>query len=245
MLHQNKTLNIRFYGDLNDFLPITFRQRRFKVNFKGRETVKDFIQSLGVPHTEYDLILINGCRVLEDYVLQDGDDCSVFPHFVTLNNESENIKEPIFYCDVHLGKLARFLRMVGMHSEYSNNWNEREIIKKSKDENGLILTKNLNLLKRNDLEKAYFVRANLPENQLVEIITKFNLKNRIKEFSRCLICGNLLEEVGVEKVAEKIPPKVKDCFNEFFYCSVCDKIYWRGSHYLKMKALIKKVLKKV
>jgi hypothetical protein len=205
------------------------------------------IESLGVPHTQVDLILVNSKSVDFSYIVIDGDEISVYPVFESLDISdvqhlrAEPLREPKFVVDVHLGKLARYMRMVGLDTVYKNNSADGELVEISLKEKRAILTKDRGILKRNEVTHGYWVRNEVPEKQLKEVIERFDLKNELKEFSRCLECNSTLVEIEKEKITDRLPPKIKEWQNEFYYCRECDKIYWKGSHYEKMKKMIEKI----
>ncbi len=244
-------ITIRFYEELNDFLPAEKRKRRFGTEIQPRQSVKDFVQSLGVPHTEIDLILINGNSVDFDYILKEGDDVSIYPVFESLDISDvqhlrpEPLREPKFVLDVHLGKLAKLMRLFGFDTHYEKHYDDEEIIRISVAEHRTILTRDLGILKRNIVTHGYYVRSTRAEEQITEIIKRFNLQNEIREFSRCLLCNSSLEPISKKEVEEVLPPKVKKFYNEFFICQNCRKVYWRGSHYKKMLMFVEEVKSKV
>lgn len=242
-----KTAYFRFYEELNDFLPLEKRKIRFEKNFTGRTSVKDMIESLGIPHTEVDLILVNGKSVDFSYLLNDKDKISVYPVFESFDISevqhlrSRPLREPKFVLDVHLGKLTRYMRMMGFDSIYKNNFENDELTRISLDDKRTILTRDRETLKRNEVTHGYWVRNENPEEQLKEIIERFDLKNLINEFTRCLECNTLLNEIEKENILDRLPQKVKEWHNEFFLCPQCSRIYWKGSHYEKMNKLISKI----
>ena len=243
-----KTAYLRFYEELNDFLSAEKEKilgaRRIEHHFIDRTSVKDMIESLGVPHTQVDLILVNSKSVDFSYIVNDGDEISIYPVFESLDISdvqhlrAEPLREPKFVLDVHLGKLARYMRMVGLDTVYKNNSADGELIEISLKEKRTILTKGRGILKRNEVTHGYWVRNEAPGKQLKEVVERFDLKNELKEFSRCLECNSTLIEIEKEKIIDRLPPKIKEWQNEFYYCRVCDKIYWKGSHYEKMKKMI-------
>ncbi len=242
-----RTLYIRFYEELNDLLPEDKRKRRFEHKFTGGPSVKDLIESLGVPHCEVDMILVNGKSEKFSYIVKDNDDISVYPVFESIDiSDVQHLRErplrsPKFVLDVHLGTLARYLRMLGFDSLYKNNYGDEEIVKISLSEKRTILTKDRGILKRKEVEHGYYVRSTAPQIQLKEVVERFDLKKLINEFSRCLECNALLSTASIEEISGKIPPKVKEFQNEFYICKGCNKIYWPGSHYDKMKKIINKL----
>ena len=240
-------IHIRFYEELNDFLPEERKKKRFEHQFIDRTSVKDLIESLGIPHTEVDLILVNGESVNFKYLINDGDDISVYPVFESLDiSEVQHLRpkplrEPKFICDVHLGKLARYLRMTGFDVFHKNNFDDEEIVRISLKEKRAILTKDRGILKRNEVSHGYWVRSTRVEEQVKEILDRFDLKKEIKEFSRCLECNDLLNPVKKEAIIKQLPPKVAKTQNEFYECLPCKKIYWKGTHYQRMLTFIQSI----
>jgi uncharacterized protein len=242
-----KTVYFRFYEELNDFLKNEKRKTRFEHNFAGSPSIKDMIESLGVPHTEIDLILVNGNSVNFSYIVKDKDDIAVYPVFESLDISNiqhlrakplRNIK---FVLDVHLGTLARYLRMIGFDSKYQNNFIDNEMVNISLKENRTILTRDKGILKRNQVTHGYWVRNENPELQLKEVADRFCLTNQVREFDRCLDCNSRLEKVDKESIITKLPLRVRQRQNDFWHCKECDKIFWRGSHFEKMKKMINRL----
>jgi uncharacterized protein with PIN domain/molybdopterin converting factor small subunit len=239
---------LRFYEELNDFLPEEKWKVKFEHTYIDKASVKDMIESLGVPHSEIDLILVNGRSVDFNYLINDGDEISVYPVFesIDISNiqhlRAKPLREPKFILDVHLGKLTKYLRMLGIDSEYKSSYSKDELIKISLKENRTILSKDRNLLKHNEITHGYWIRKANPVEQVREVIIRFDLKNEIKEFTRCLECNQPLIKVEKEEVEDKLPQKVKEFQNEFYQCPVCKRIFWKGTHYLKMKELIQKIV---
>jgi uncharacterized protein with PIN domain len=243
-----KKITLRFYEELNDFLPSSKRKKRFEHTFIDRTSVKDMIESLGIPHTEVDLIIVNGNSVSFSYLVNDGDDISVYPMFESLDItdlqhlRAKPLRKPKFILDVHLGTLAKYIRMLGFDTLYQNNYKDEEIVRVSLKEKRAILTKDRGILKRSEVTHGYWIRSTKTNEQIVEVINRFDLKNQIKELSRCLLCNTLLRKITKEKVIDRIPRKVKEFQNDFYYCENCDKIFWKGSHYTKMKGIIEKIM---
>ena len=242
-----KTLHIRFYEELNDFLPKQKRKTRFEINFTGSPPVKDLIESRGVPHTEIDMILVNGKSVKFDCKLKDGDDVSVYPVFESFDISgiqrlrSKPLRRPKFVLDVHFGTLARYMRMFGFDTKYENDYSDEQIIDISLNEKRAILTRDLGILKQTRVTHGYWVRNTKPVKQVEEIIERFDLKNEITEFSRCITCNSILKPVEKEKVADRVPPKVYNYQTEFYLCKECNKVYWKGSHYVNMNLMVERM----
>jgi len=242
-----KSAFFRFYEELNDFLPVDKKKTRFEHKFIDRASVKDMIEAIGVPHIEIDLILVNGKSVDFSYLVNDGDDISVYPVFEALDISEiqhlrpKSLRNVKFIVDIQLGNLSKYMRMLGFDAAYKSDYNENKIINTSLKEKRTILTKNRELLKRNEVTHGYWVRNMEIKRQIDEIINRFDLKNEIKEFTRCMECNTLLEKVGKEKVINRLPEKVIQYQQEFYYCRNCNKIYWKGSHYERMMETIKNI----
>lgn len=226
----------RFYEELNDFLQLCKKKEKFTHYYFDRASVKDMIESLGVPHSQVDMILVNGVSVNFSYIIKDEDDVSVYPVFESFDISDVQhlrpapLREPRFILDVHIGKLANYMRMLGFDSMYKNDYSREELVSVSLNDKRTILTRDRNLLKRTEVLHGYWIRNNDPEYQLHEVVKRFQLKNLIREFTRCMLCNHLLVKAVKKEIIDRIPPKVASHLNEFYMCSSCKKIYWKGSH---------------
>ena len=239
-----KKIHIRFYEELNDFLPVQKRKKSFELIFNGKTSVKDLIESQRVPHTEVDLILVNGESVTFDYLPADGDRISVYPVFETFDISKatrlrpEPLRETLFILDVHLGKLAKKLRMLGFDTLYRNDYEDDQIIAIAGKEKRIILTRDIGILKNKRVTHGYFLRSTQPDEQLREVIRHFDLSGSIKPLNRCINCNGTIIRVDKEEVSDRLKPKTRKYFDEIFRCTGCGKLYWEGSHY---KNMMKKV----
>ncbi len=238
----------RFYAELNDFLPLTRQQRTFTYVFDLRAPVKDMIESMGVPHPEVDLILANGESVDFSYSVQNGDRISVYPMFESiditpvLRVRPKPLRKTRFVLDVHLGRLATFLRMLGFDTLYRNDYDDAELAIISSSEGRILLTRDRGLLKRSIVTHGYCLRTTNPRRQLTEVLSRFDLFGAIHPFQRCLSCNGTLESVAKAAILDRLPPKTRQYYNEFRRCQACDRIYWQGSHYKRMQKFIENVL---
>jgi len=241
-------VTFRFYEELNDFLPKYRRKADFETMFKGKRSIKDMIESLGVPHTEVDLILVDGKSVDFNYILQDKDRVSVYPVFESLNitNVTHLRKIPLrrnkFIADINLGNIVKYMRALGLDLFYDSLLSTREIIKISKRENRIILTKDSKLLKFKDVSHGIFIRPDTTIEQIRRIINYLDIKDDLKPFSRCLQCNTLLDVVPKENILNKIPPMTIEFCDEDVQCQSCNKIYWKGTHYINMMKVVKQIL---
>jgi uncharacterized protein len=237
----------RFYEELNDFLPKEKQKVKFAHTFIDRASVKDAIESLGVPHTEVDLILVNGNSVGFDYLINDGDDISVYPVFESLDITDvqhlrpKPLREPKFIADVHLGKLTRYLRMMGFDILYKNDFDDDEIVNFSLTEKRTILTRDRGILKRSEVTHGCWIRSTKVKEQVTEVIKRFYLKNIIREFSRCIECNSILITISKNEIINELPPKVSRSQVYFSRCPSCKKLFWKGTHHQKMLSFIRSV----
>jgi uncharacterized protein with PIN domain len=238
----------RFYAELNDFLPPARRQRAFSHSFQGRVGVKDMIESLGVPHTEVDLILVDGRSVDFQHPVRDGDTISVYPVFEALDIHPilrlrpEPLRRPAFILDGHLGRLAAYLRLLGFDSLYRNDFADEELARLSAQQARILLTRDRGLLKRSIVTRGYCVRSSIPREQLHEVVDRFDLSRASAPFRRCLACNGLLQPVEKQAILKQLPPGTRERFDEFYRCSGCGKIFWPGSHYARLQSIIREVL---
>ncbi len=238
----------RFIAELNDFLSRDRQRMEFAFSFDGHETVKHLIETLGVPHTEVDLILVNGESVGFDVRVRDGDRVSVYPVFESMDIKAisqvrpEPLRESRFVLDNHLGKLAAYLRLLGFDTIYRNDFDDQELAEISSTDRRILLTRDRGLLKRSQVTHGYCVRAKDPKRQVEEILQRFDLKGLAQPFSRCARCNGLLETVPKDEVYDRLEPKTKLYFEEFRICADCEQIFWKGSHFERLQGFIESVL---
>jgi uncharacterized protein len=134
-----------------------------------------------------------------------------------------------FIADVMVGKLARWLRVLGFDVAYSNNYADDEIIQTAETEDRVILTRDTGLTKRRTKARCLLVSSGNHNEQIRQVIDEFGLKD-FNVFSRCLECNALLEAVDKEDVFERIPPFVYLTQNRFAICPLCKRVYWHGTH---------------
>ena len=242
-----KQLCIRFYAQLNDFLPPERKKQAITSTFVVSGSIKDTLEAIGVPHTEVDFILANGEPVDFGYRAQDGDRVSVFPRFRSIDIgplahlQPAMTGEKRFVADGHLGRLAAYLRMLGFDTLYRSDYRDEEVARLSSSENRILLTRDCGLLKRNEVRHGYYVRGTEPAKQLVEVLREFDLIPEMVPFRRCMHCNALLQATRKESILQRLLPETAKYFEEFYACSGCKKVYWKGSHYRRMKRFIESV----
>jgi hypothetical protein len=241
-------VSFRFYAQLNDFLPARRRGRRFSHVLHGLASVKDAMEALGVPHPEVDVIVVNGKAEDFRYRLRDGDDVSVYPTFRSIEisgfrRAGTDPPQPVrFALDVHLGKLASLLRLVGFDTVVLAD--DAGMATMAARDGRIVLTRDVDLLKRSVVRHGHWVRHTDSESQLAEVLERFDLVNRMEPFVRCVRCNTLLVPVDAEAVAERLLPRTRAAFRQFHRCPGCDRVYWQGSHYDRLIRVVERARKR-
>ena len=235
---------LTFFNGLTAFLPTGKRQETLQVAFKSRPAVKHLIESLGIPHTEVARVMANGQEVGLGYHVQPGDVIGVYPP-LPVNGHSHNREvgprleiEPRFILDNHLGRLAAYLRLLGFDSLYRNDYQDEELAQVAGQDERILLTRDRRLLMRNSVRYGYCVQTLDPHTQITEVVRRYNLASQVRPFQRCLRCNAPLEPVEKAAILDRLEPLTRQYFNEFSICPACQQIYWKGSHYQHMQALI-------
>lgn len=236
------TATFRFYGDLNDFVPTRRRGVASEHVLPEPTTVKDATEAQGVPHVEVGSVLVDGEPVGLDRRLRGGERVAVYPRFMFLEPD-EPAAPPLpdprrFALDGHLGALARRLRLLGFDTWYRPQVDDADLARVAVDEGRILLTRDLGLLKRGALVLGAWVRATDPDQQVLEVVDRFSLGDRLAPFTRCLRCNATLRPAGVVEVEAGVPPLARSAHTTFRACTGCGRLYWRGSHVPALDATI-------
>jgi uncharacterized protein len=234
----------RFHKELNDFIAPALRNIEITRDLNRKTSVKDVIESFGVPHTEVALILLNGVPKDFTYIVQDGDAIGVYP-----SSECVDIKQilrlrpeplaiPRFVIDANLGRLARYLRLLGFDCLYRNDYSDDMVAKISSESERIVLTRDRSLLQRKIIIYGYFVRASTPKIQVKEVLKRYNLFHLIAPLVRCTRCNGILKKTEKQKIEHRLEPLTKQYYHDFLICMTCRQIYWQGSHYERAMHLV-------
>ena len=240
-----------FYGKLNDFLSKKDRYSRITYSFKATPALKDAIEAIGVPHVEVEWLLVNGVPARLSAPLQPGDEVEVYPldtppaHLHPLPLRDYNLAPRSFVLDTHLGALARRLRLLGVDTYHHPTFDDRTIAHIAHTQSRIVLTRDISLLKQKIIEWGYWLRSQQPEEQLMEVIRRYALASSFRPFTRCLSCNGTIHPVEKETVVEHLPQDTRDYFHEFYQCSACSKVYWKGSHFDRMVQFIEDLKEKL
>jgi uncharacterized protein with PIN domain len=234
----------RFYEELNDFLSPGQRKKDLVLEFSPPTQVFHLIETFGVPHTEVEIILLNGVSVGLDQQVEGGDRVAVYPMFESLDVtpllrlRNHPLRDPRFVLDTHLGKLARHLRLLGFDTVINNDWGDRELAHISAEEGRILLTGDRALLMLRIITHGCFIRSAPSLQQLRYLKDRLELCSMIQPFTRCMECNGTLQEADVEALWEQLPEYIRRTHHEFRVCTACGKVYWKGSHFKRMSLLI-------
>jgi uncharacterized protein with PIN domain/sulfur carrier protein ThiS len=237
-------VEVRAYAELNDFLPGDVRGSTLRRPVRPHQTVKDVVEAAGIPHTEVDLVVVNGEPVPFDHRPSAGDRLAVYPVFERLDIgpigrlRPAPLREPRFVADVHLGKLARLLRLVGFDTRWLNDLHDDELAAVSAAERRILLTRDRGLLKRRQVTRGLFVRSDRPEEQAVDVLRRLDLADRLAPFTRCLRCGGALAPVPKAEVVDRLGPRPREHVADFRRCERCGHVYWQGAHRRQLAAQV-------
>jgi uncharacterized protein with PIN domain/sulfur carrier protein ThiS len=241
------TATFRFYEELNDFLAPERRRQAFDRPCAQAATVKHMIEALGVPHTEVEMVLVNGESVGFDRMLKEGDRVAVYPKFeafdvsplLRVREHPLRVIHPMrFVADAHLGGLARLLRMAGFDTLYDNSLDDSEIETIAAQLGRIVLTRDRELLKRRSITHGCYPHMLKPAQQLREIFQRLDLARSARPFTLCLHCNAPLHAIDQALVLDRIPPRARATYEHFSTCDVCQRVFWQGSHWQRMRALL-------
>jgi uncharacterized protein with PIN domain len=233
------TIRLTFRGDLGFFRGSRPGGKIVERTLCEKTSVKDVIESCGVPHPEVGLILVDGQPVNFAYVVEEGAMIDVYPvrslptQFEKHRLQTHCIKR--FVADGHLGKLARNLRLLGFDVAYDRQAQDRQLLGVMESENRALLTRDRRLLMHAIVKAGYCPRSQNPDEQIIEVLRRFDLFDSIAPFTRCLRCDAPLQEVAKADVIEKLEPLTKIYYERFRRCTGCRQIYWAGSHFSKLQ----------
>lgn len=231
--------SFEFVNSLNDFLNQDQKGKSITAFFTDNPGIKDIIESLGVPHTEIGLIEVNSIVVDLSYRLKENDNVVVYPTLTGAVPQTN--ANPAFILDVHLGKLARLLRLLGFDALYRNDFSDQDLVDRACCENRILLTRDVGVLKYRRLIYGYWVRSTQPVIQAKEVVSKYKLCSIAAPLSRCLECGGVLVNTEKSLIASRLEPRTLNFYDQFKKCIHCHKIYWQGSHVQKLNSLIKQI----
>ncbi len=238
---------MRFYATLNEFLPPERRQQEIAYPLNGPVSIKHVIESLGVPHTEVALILANGEFAGFDYPVQKGDRLAVYPHMSALEMTTPALlrppisRPPRFVLDVHLGRLAAYLRLLGFDTLYWSDCDDATLAANSAEQERVLVTRDRRLLMRKEVVYGCCLHSREPLEQLDTLVRRYDLAGDVIAWRRCLRCNGLLQPVEKESIVHRLEPLTARYFDDFHICLDCEHIYWKGSHFQALQTIVGRV----
>jgi len=242
-----RSVVFRFYAELNEFLPVARRAGAFACALDGEVTVRGAIEALGVPASAVDLVIVDGEPVVFGHRLRGGERVAAYPVFEALDIgpvarlRPRPLRVTRFIADVHLGKLARYLRLLGFDTLYRNDYDDATLVAIARADRRVILTRDRQLLRRRAATHGYWLAATQPREQLGEVIRALDLCSQMAPFTRCLRCNGPLAAVSLAAICAQLPAAVQAAGYAFSRCARCGKVYWPGPHYAPMRALLRAV----
>jgi len=228
---------LHFAAALQHFLAPARRGGPVSVPIDRARSAKDAIESLGVPHTEVGGLEIDGHHAQLDAQLRGGERVEIRAHADDADPAQETMR---FAADVHLGKLARHLRLAGFDCLWSSDWDDHALVAAAVAEDRVVLTRDKGILRRRAVTRGRFVRAVESEAQLAEVLRAFGLRAQLQPFSRCRECNLPLEDVAKSVVEAELPEKVRALYTRFKRCAACGRVYWEGTHFERLRAVLER-----
>jgi uncharacterized protein with PIN domain len=237
---------LRFHGDLHVFLGSRAASDAvFERRLTEKTSIKDVIESCGVPHPEVDLILVDEQPVGFDQTLDNEAKVEVFP---VQNRDTVHTDKRLqttgilrFVADGHLGRLTRNLRLLGFDVAYHQTADDRQLLEVMVRENRALLTRDRRLLMHAIVRHGHYPRSQNANEQTIEVVRRFDLTTWIAPFTRCLRCNAPLQQTAKVDIIDKLEPLTKIYYDQFRRCPGCNQIYWSGSHFLKLQKRIDEI----
>lgn len=219
-------------ADLRFLLPSRRRAGPVPVRVDGESTLGHVVESLGVPLTEVGELLLDGRRA--DPGGRAGPGCLVVRPVSRPQTTPTN--PPRFLLDVHLGSLARRLRLLGLDAAYEPDADDAALVERAAAEQRVLLTQDRGLLRRRALPQGAYVRGHGVEPQADDVLDRF--APDLAPWTRCVACGGVLEPVPRGAVEHLLQPGTRRTYDEFARCAGCGRPYWRGAHARRLEAAV-------
>lgn len=236
---------LRFCGDLPELLRRAHSDGEVRYPVVRRASIKDVAESLGVPHTEiHGLLLLTSAGAPREvgfgHALQPGEVLDISGPGGPVDAMRDGLLRPAlphglrFVVDENAAGLVPLLRGLGLDTAYDRCWTDERIAEIAEAEGRVVLSRDRALLKRSCIAHGRLVRANLPDDQLREVLALYPIPSEAVRFSRCLRCNVLLRPVEKAAILHRLEPRTKRYYHRFQMCPSCERIYWPGSHQERM-----------
>ncbi|MFF8094122.1 Mut7-C RNAse domain-containing protein [Streptomyces sp. NPDC016675] len=231
-------IDVEIAPELRLFVPRARPTGTARTATDGVSTLGHVVESLGVPLTEVGTLLVDGREVAPGHVPTGGESVSVRP----VEHPQKVPGAPLrFLLDVHLGTLARRLRLLGVDTAYeSTDLGDPALAALSAAEKRVLLSRDRGLLRRRELWAGGYVYSTRPEDQLREVLARF--RPELRPWTRCTACNGLLREATKEEVADQLKGGTERSYDVFAQCRACGRAYWKGAHHEQLEALVERAL---
>ncbi len=217
--------------ELTFFLRPKWRAQPAPVTCDGVSTLGHVVESIGVPLTEVGSLLVNGSPAERGYRPRDGDTVQVLPI-----PRPQRLAETRFLLDVHLGTVARRLRLIGVDTAYHRDADDDDLIEEANASGRVLLTQDRGLLRRRTLWLGAYVRGGDPDAQLADVLDRF--APELAPWTRCTSCNGSLVQARKADVESQLQPGTRRTYEAFARCQSCGRVYWRGAHSKRLEATI-------
>ena len=231
----DRTVILRIAEPLQLFLAPRRQGTDVEVSWDGEASLGHVVESVGVP-----LIEVGALRVDGESVPASTRPRPAVPVVVVPADRPQPMPTSRFVLDVHLGALARRLRLLGLDAAYRNDADDDGLVAQVLAERRLLLTQDRGLLKRKVLRDgarwAAYVRGSRPDAQLADVLDRF--APPLDPLSRCVACNAVLADVAKADVVDRIPAGTRRRYDDFRGCAACGRVYWRGAHARRLDQIL-------
>jgi uncharacterized protein len=230
--------DVRFAAELRFFLAPRHRDGQVRVACDGVSSLGHVVESLGVPLPEVGALVVNGAPVTAAYRLVARDVAEV-----RAVDRPQRLPSARFILDVHLGTLARRLRLVGVDAAYANDLDDDILIERANAGRRVLLTQDRGLLRRRSLWLGAYVRGTRPDDQLRDVLDRF--RPPLAPWTRCTVCNGQLEAVRKADIEPLLPPGTRRTYQAFSRCTTCGRVYWHGAHGTRLDDIVDSAIRAV
>ncbi|WP_320783889.1 Mut7-C RNAse domain-containing protein [Streptomyces sp. CRN 30] len=229
-------ITVEFAPELHVFVPRARRDGTVPAPVDGVSTLGHVVESLGVPLTEVGTLLVDGGTVAPAHLPVPGESVTVRPVARPQRVPGAPLR---FLLDVHLGTLARRLRLLGVDAAYeSTDIGDPALAARSAAERRVLLSRDRGLLRRRELWSGAYVYSTRPDDQLTDVLDRF--APALSPWTRCTACNGLLRAATKEEVADRLESGTQQTYDVFAQCEECGRAYWRGAHHEQLEAIVRK-----
>ncbi|MEU4149948.1 Mut7-C RNAse domain-containing protein [Streptomyces sp. NPDC026659] len=232
-------IHVEVAPELRLFLPSARRGAGVcEVGVDGVSTLGHLVESLGIPLTEVGTLLADGHEVPPAHLPAPGESVTVRP----VPHPQRVPGAPLrFLLDVHLGTLARRLRLLGVDTAYESlDIGDPALAARSAAERRVMLSRDRGLLRRRELWAGAYVYSTRPEEQLREILDRF--EPELRPWTRCTACNGPLRSASAEEVADRLEDGTRRSYDVFAACAECGRAYWKGAHHSQLEAIVSQAM---